>query len=318
MKLVGLMAVRNEDWCLGISLRAALLWCDEVVVLNHASADRTCRIIAEVSKEVGGHERISYLFKPGDQWDEMEHRQTMLTEARRMGATHLAIIDADEVLCAPMLYNGSTAASQTTSNSLLTIYGGPNSLIRRLCEGLAKGQMLQLPLYNLRGDMGTYHANGVWGRRWVSVAFRDTPASNWSGDKFHARDPEGVAWDHWHPIKQAQGGVIHLWGASERRLRAKHAWYKITERLRWPDKPVIEIDDKYSLAIKGSSQNEAWGTPATWTYEPNPAEWLAPYAHLMQYLDLDAVPWQEEAVRRAIAQHGRERFAGLDLFECQE
>ena len=34
----------------------------------------------------------------------------------------------------------------------------------------------------------------------------------------------------------------------------------------------------------------------------------------MKHLDLDAVPWQESECRRMMAQHGVERFRGLDLF----
>jgi hypothetical protein len=34
----------------------------------------------------------------------------------------------------------------------------------------------------------------------------------------------------------------------------------------------------------------------------------------MKYLDVDAEPWQEAEVRRLVAEHGRETFAGLDLF----
>ena len=32
MKLVGIMPVRNEDWCLDLTARAALMWCDELVI----------------------------------------------------------------------------------------------------------------------------------------------------------------------------------------------------------------------------------------------------------------------------------------------
>lgn len=108
---------------------------------------------------------------------------------------------------------------------------------------------------------------------------------------------------------------MHLWGASERRLIAKHALYKVTERLRWPQKPRWIIDNEYSLAVYGSATAPlTYGTPTTWTYSPVPESWWAPYAHLMKYLDVDAEPWQEAEVRRLVAIHGRDKFAGLDLF----
>ena len=105
-------------------------------------------------------------------------------------------------------------------------------------------------------------------------------------------------------------------GANERRLVAKHALFKCVERLRWPEKSVSVIDTMYSWAIHGDPGNAQYGTPATWTYNDVPAQWLAPYTDLMiDHLHLDTPPWQAEEVRRLVAEHGAERFAGLlDLF----
>ncbi len=45
-----------------------------------------------------------------------------------------------------------------------------------------------------------------------------------------------------------------------------------------------------------------------------PAEWWAGYEDLMQYLNVDAEPWQEAECRNLIREYGREKFVGLDLF----
>ena len=37
MKVVGLMTVRNEDWVLGLNLRAATFIVEDMIVLDHAS-----------------------------------------------------------------------------------------------------------------------------------------------------------------------------------------------------------------------------------------------------------------------------------------
>jgi hypothetical protein len=323
MNLIGLMPVRNEDWILGLSARVALMWCDSLVILDHASTDWTVEIIWGLMREYRG--RVVVLSEPDPTWAEMAHRQAMIEMARSHGSTHIAICDCDEIL---------------TGNLLGSIRGhieaaGPN--------------MLMLPGYNLRGGLSRYHANGVWANRWFSTAFKDNPRLSWSGDKFHSREPGGITWSHVQPVKQGDGGMMHLWGASDRRLIAKHALYKVTERLRWPDKPVAEIDRMYSWAIKGDSTNgygtpETWtyadvpaewwapymgdstngyGTPETWTYADVPAEWWAPYIARVEGLsltmpigsvDIEAEPWQEAEVRRLVAEHGRERFEGLDLF----
>ena len=296
MNIVGILPVRNEEWVIGLSARVALKWCDSLVILNHNSTDRTAEIIGDLQSEYG--DRVRVKFTDDSEWNEMPHREFLLNCARERGATHVAIVDADEVLCASSV-----------------------ETMRRNVECMWEEGILQIPLYNLRNGINTYHANGVWGNRIVSAAFKDYPVLGWRGDKFHSREPHGMTLKPYKPIGQGQGGVMHLWGNSERRLRAKCAAYKVAERLRWPHKPVAEIDRMYSWAIHGETDSNqvhhrAFGTPVTWTYREVPVEWWAAYEAegLMQYLDVNAVPYQEQLVRDAIAKHGHEPFYGLDLF----
>src|SRR5580692_54986 len=168
MNLVGLMPVRNEDWILGLSARVALSWCDRLVILNHASTDRTARIINELGAEFGS--RVVSVGHGRTEWDEMGDRQWLLGFARAnggdTGATHIALIDADEILTGNLIGN-----------------------IREHVAALSTGQMLTLPLYNLRGGLNRYHLNGIWGQRTVSVAFKDVNTAAWKGDTFHHREP---------------------------------------------------------------------------------------------------------------------------------
>jgi hypothetical protein len=286
MRLIGMLPCRNEDWILKLSARAALMWCDAIVILNHASSDRTAEIVCEVQSEFPG--RVHCFSDSGQQWREMDHRQELLDVSRACGATHLAIIDADEVLTGNLL--GS---------------------IRTHIESMAPGWILQLPGYNLRGGLDRYHANGIWGQRWFSTAFGDDPRLGWSGDRFHQREPGGASMRQHRPIMQVQGGIMHLWGASERRLRAKHAAYKMIETLRWPLKPKEEIDRLYNLAFVPSANTQY---EQNWRYAEVPDEWWAPYSDLRSCVKLDSIPWQEDMCRKLHVEHGAERFAGLDLF----
>ncbi len=291
MKLIATIPLRNEGWVAGLSLRVALTWCDELVVLNHASTDDTVDIIAEVSREHPG--RVHCLSVPDQQWTEMEHRQMMLETARMKGATHIAIVDADEILTANLIEFARTGITTATRG----------------------GGMVELPGYNLRGGLLRYHANGTWGRRSFSTVFQDNERLYWfekshRSEQFHHREPFGMSLEPRCPIARAAGGTMHLWGASERRLKAKHALYKVTERLRWPEKSVLEIDTMYSWCLTGMQPGE----PNNWQFADVPASWWLPYDQWIQYLDLHREPWQEGAVREAVAKHGRETFAGLDLF----
>lgn len=314
MRIVGLMPVRNEAWVLGLSARVALKWCDDLIILDHASTDATPDIIEDVMNENTG--RVWKHKIPDPQWDEMAHRQSMLEYARKIGATHIAIIDADEVLTGNLLRVHRLSDGTT----------GPH--IRNFVQLMRPEHCMHLPGYNLRENLGalhransaidaglrTYHANGVWGKRWFSTVFQDDPRLSWEGNKFHSREPGGMPLHVHRPIAQGIGGVMHLWGASERRLISKHALYKIIERLRFPEKPSGEIDQMYSWAIKGDPDNSSFGTPATWSYENVPSEWWDIYRPLRQYLDVHAEPWQEAECVRLIKEHGPREFAGLDLF----
>ena len=302
MKLIGTMPVRNEDWCLALSLRVALLWLDEIVVLLHDCTDESGEIVWQCIRE-NDRGRIHVLREHGE-WFEMKHRQAMLEKARARGATHIAIVDADEVLTGNLLHD-----------NILYVRRAIDAEGIADIRGTRPGELLQFPLYNLRGGLNRYHSNGIWGGKSTCLAFPDDPRLNWNMERLHHhRHPKGAPLTPYAPIKSGGGGIIHLWGASERRLRAKHALYKVRERLLLPGKAVVAIDREYSWAIHGDPQNPNHGTPENWTYTEVPAAWWAPYGKWLQHLHVDAVPWQEAEVQRLVAKHGREAFAGLDLF----
>ena len=279
MKLVGCMSVRNEEWVLGLSARVALQWCDALVILLHECTDRSGEIAQEIDREHGSA-RVRLLVESG-YWDEMRHRQRMLDAARKMGATHIAIVDADEIMTANVVPE-----------------------IRGHIEVMPRGSMMHVPLFNLRHGLHQYHANGMWGNRWLSLAFVDEPRLNWQGDQFHHREPFGRALTPFRPFGHWLGGVMHLWGSDERRLAAKHSAYKVTERLRWPQRCCCEIERQYNMwrDFPGSG----------WRFDAVPAEWWG--ARDLSAIRLTDTPWQEDFVRRLVAEHGAERFAGLDLF----
>jgi hypothetical protein len=233
----------------------------------------------------------------------MAQRQMLLDAARKSGATHIAIVDADEILTANLLPS-----------------------IRSWCESTAPGQILQLPWVCVRGE-ADYHATGIWSEQQVSTSFLDAPHLHWSsagrgGYDFHHRHPMG---QHMEPRRMlahvSQGGLMHLQFASDRRLRAKQALYKLTESLRWPGREVNQlqaVDERYNPAVYGQhttpgSRSEVHPSASAGLANMKP-EWWSAYANLMQYYRPDAEPWQEAEVRRLVAEHGRDRFAGLDLF----
>lgn len=284
--IVGLMCVRNEEWILPLSLSVALKWCDYVVVLLHSCEDKTPEIVRDWMEP---ERRIRVISEHGD-WDEMRHRQRMLEVARHLKPTHIAMIDADEVLTANLVPS-----------------------IRGLVAAMHPEGMLLLPGFNLRRETN-YHLNGVWGNRWFSGVFRDRPALGWSGDQFHQREPLGGRFVHMRALPHHKGGILHYWGYDAVRLEAKHALYKVTERIRYPQKPVEQIDQQYNVWRSAADVVRFYKrAEPIWSYASVPQEWLSGIQPDLLHSDGPAL-WQTQEVRRLVHLHGAAAFAGLDLF----
>lgn len=284
MNLVAIMPARNEGWVLGLSARAALRWCDHVVILDHASTDDTPEIIKAIEAEFPT--RVVLIREESPEWAEMAHRQKLLEFARMLGATHIAPVDADEVL----------------SGDLLPTIRGWVERLRPGYFGGIKMSNLHRSIHNYRADISDFGS-----RAGTMLAFADDPKLCWQtrgGYDHHQRSPLNSQMQPGMYLKESTGGLMHLQFASWRRLLAKHAAYKVMERLKYPSKPVRDIDRTYSQAPD----------EAGLLLSPVPEAWWAPYADLMGHLDLDRDPWQEATARRLVERHGAEVFTGLDLF----
>ena len=304
-KIVCTMPMRNEAWCLGLTARAVLMWADDLIIYNHCCTDTSGEIIKELHEECTDtsgeiikelHEeflpRVHWIEDPNPEWQEMRHRQSLLEAARYLdGTTHIILVDADEVLTGPLI-----------------------PLIRDDILSMPSKCIFQLPWIQLRGGITEYHSYGVWAEQNVSFAFVDRPEYHWAqrdGYDFHHRHPMGPQMLPFRPIPRKRGGLMHLQMASERRLRAKQALYKMTEVLRWPGRSTVEqINAMYNVAVYGQE------TPRRdpFIMAQVPKEWWAPYDRLMGHLKIHAEPWQEARCRELWAEHGPDKFKGLDLY----
>lgn len=294
MKLVGLMLCRNSDWVIGLSLRAALMWCDAVVVLLHNCTDETEELVGRIANETDEdlgvqqlgsfgpmhfyNRRVLVDYERSEHWREMQYRQMMLNWARRQGATHIAMIDDDEVLSGHLL-----------------------PTIRETVENLFSGTILMLPWLQLRGGISEVMNTGIWSRSQVSVAFKDEPYWHWAGQgaeqyDFHHRHPMGAAFfPAESSITSRDSGLMHLQFCSERRLKAKQYLYQLVERKRWPNrKSAGEVAAYYSQTVQEAEAARVG---------PVPESWWAPYQHLVSHLHIDTEPWQMAECRRLIAEN---------------
>jgi glycosyltransferase involved in cell wall biosynthesis len=301
LNIVGLMPCRNEDWVLGLTLRAALMWCDEIVVLDHASTDNSRDIALEIAEETP--KCVTIIVDDNPVWTEMAHRQKLLDVARELKATHIALIDADEILSANLL-----------------------PPIRGMFEAMPPHRILQIPWLALRGSLDRVHISGPWadGQN-VTTGFVDSPELHWSnasrgGYDWHHRQPMGRYMPPYGPVRGRDSGLLHLQFLSERRLKAKQLAYCLGEKIRWPGRePADVIRRRYSLAVYGSADGPDPRMPETLGPAPYD-QWLAPYGdNLLKHLHIDSEPWQLDYCRRMLSQNpgiesGLDDF-GLGLFK---
>ncbi len=302
--IAALVLARSESWCLGLTLRAACLYCDAIVFTDHRSDDATPDIAREVCAEMAvplNYERID-----DEHWDEMDVRQRMLARGRSLGADRFVIVDTDEVLTANVV-----------------------PLARQLVGQCASGTAGALPM------VATYHSlhrrrhDGVWGdRSRLTWCFYDDGLLRWSPDpadryQHHMRAPRGCpnppaflagSW----PSGNADlnwGGVFHLQYASLARLKAKAAWYKIVETIRWPGRmSPQQLNQKYDWTLREEAHPDR-GAPE---FSAIPDAWWRGYLDRGwgRYIDLAAESWQARDARRLYAEFRKvspDAFAGLEL-----
>jgi glycosyltransferase involved in cell wall biosynthesis len=277
MKIIATMPVRNEAWCVAPSIRVAMKWCDEIVVLNHCSVDGTADILQALKYEFDG--RLHVMNEPDPVWNEAAYRQRLLAKARERGATHVALVDADEMLTANLV-----------------------PLIRPGIEHMAPATCLMLRWLCLWRSVTKYRSDdSEFGRAMIPVVFRDAPQVSYesrAGYPLHTRMPRLRTPYEWPP--GAQGAVLHFQHASWPRLLAKQALYKMNDLLLW-DQPAGEINRRYDPTVSEAGL-ELTKLPAAFAH-PGIAE-----------LAIDAPPWQEAECQRLHRKHGAGKLAGLDLY----
>ncbi len=285
MKLVGTMTVRNEQWVLNLSLRAALLVSDELVVMDHGSTDGTPEILAQVAREHPG--RLHVLHEPDPQWREAAIRQRLLEAARERGATHVWVLDGDEVLAGHLL-----------------------PAIRGELAALKEGEALKVPVLDLWRGLDRYRDDERFELNHVFLGFRDSPEVSFApapdGYDLHRRFPVGVERARAFPAARSEGGVLHLAFVHWRRILTRSAWYKMLERLRFPWRATPEqINQKYDLDLDEGALRTAPVDPL----------WWQPYLPWLGSVDTASPSWFEDACRGLWREHGSGAFAGLDFWD---
>jgi hypothetical protein len=183
--------------------------------------------------------------------------------------------------------------------------------IRGLLAALAPGERLSLPWLSLWRGLDRYRddESEVATDCWMVLGFRDHPALHYSniydGFDIHSRKVKGHSGNRRHGRGKADGGVFHLTFANWRRLRIKTAWYKMQERVRFPDqRSAAVLNQWYSCDLDEAGLRTRAVSP----------EWWEPYRAWRGEVALDADAWHLSECRQLWQRHGPAAFAGLELW----
>lgn len=306
-KIVATLLCRLDHWSIRLAILSALEWCDEIVIGLHepggTALDPTWEIIAKLSEDSAIAARLDIVSLMDTTWDEMEMRQRLLVRARELGATHIAIVDADEAVTADLL---ERVHNETT--------------VRKHVLALAPRETLEVPMVSphhgaAKCGFTLDHAriDGVFASARITLAFGDHPSLFWKnaadGYRFHNRPPYGITKRTNLETSSKTSGVFHLQYAVQSRLGAKAAYYKIIERQLFPDRQESqpnELNRKYDWTLQDRGEQYVAIPASAWSYRFGDGRAL---------VDLTELPWQAWAVWSMVKKVHPSVLTGLELHE---
>ena len=268
--------VKNEAWILDAFLRGATEWADEIILADQCSTDDSLAIARSFSK-------VRIISNSSKGFNEPERQSLLISAAReKPGPKIIIAIDADEML---------SPAWQETADWQ---------------------RVLSAP------------AGSAFGLRWLNVGpdFTDGSDGEYAVPCIYIDDgrPHVGAAIHSPRIPVAAGATVvalgeirllHFNFVDSRRLAAKRRWYMCLERIKFPEKSLVQIHDKYDYA----------GVHSRIPRSPIPDAWLERMAKMgvsaqkLCRTDADGFYWYDREVRGWLEQYGADKFAYLPIWE---
>ena len=115
MKIIALLPVKNEEWCLEHCLKS-LSFVDLIIAINDHSTDSTKNILEKYNCKI-----IPFESQTEIGWKEYQIRTKLLEEARKENATHIISLDADEACSEEFQKNAKNIFSKLESGQALEL-----------------------------------------------------------------------------------------------------------------------------------------------------------------------------------------------------
>jgi glycosyltransferase involved in cell wall biosynthesis len=239
-KIVVVTPVKNEQWILETFLAVLYPHVDHIVIGDHFSTDES----RDIAKR---HAKVTLVSALSKDFSEAERRQELLDEARKFGPNNLIIaLDADEILT-PEFWLPENLSSMMT------------------CD---VGTRFTIPHFNVLPGFEKY-----WPVNLDPIAFIDDGFNYDLENRIHF--PRVPLPTKSRVVEVTHSGLLHLQYINWARMESKHRWYRVWERINFPDKSQLEIHRRYS---------HMYHVPS-WRKKAVPQSWLD-YFQKNQNIDL--------------------------------
>jgi len=274
--VICLTPVRNEAWILDAFIRCASRWADLIIIADQSSRDET----REIARR---HPRVRLIGNASSDFNEPERQKLLIEAAREIpGPRILVALDADEFL----------SGNWKESPDWARILAAP------------PGTLFSLRWLNVfpdfsRGSDNTYGLPCIYvddGRKHRGLEIHSPRVPMAEGE---------------NPIVLNDLRLLHFNFSDPARLASKRRWYFCLERIKFPEKSLIQIYDKYNYR----------DFHAQLPTVPLRTEWLQGLAEAgltpeaIQKTDQDGLYWYDREVAAWIEEYGKERFAFLPIWQ---
>lgn len=281
MRLIAAVPVKNEAWILPTTLATFQELFDIVIVADQQSTDATPEICSRFSKVVRIENPARYL-------DDGNHYQLLLDAARSYdGDNVIFALDADEML---------------TGSAL------DGNVMDRVCGSLQPGACAEIECITLWKSVSDYRVDDPRFAFWGQCIYRDDRRLRFEEGRLHRpRVPLSALAN---PSRFDEPKLLHFSYAFWDRLLAKHRWYRMLERVYYPEKDVQTVNATYIQIVKDEQSADL---------KPLPEEWIS--AWTSRGIELpqrphEQISWHELDALRMFREHGLSYFAGVDIWDA--
>ena len=273
--VICLTPTRNEAWILEPFLSCASEWADHIIVADQHSSDASRAIAARFPK-------VKLIENVASEFNEPERQQMLLEAAREIpGPRILVALDADEFL----------SGNWAESSDWATIVTSP------------PGSLYGLRWLNVFPDCYSASDNTYS----LPCIYVDDGQPH-RGREIHS--PRVPMADGQIPVVLNELRLLHFNFVDPARLASKRRWYMCLERLKFPEKSLIQIYDKYNYADVHARISSVQ-LPPSWR------EYLIARGLTTNHLcgpERDGFYWYDYEVSGWLVEHGWRTFAYLPIW----